>query len=108
MRDWCKASHEEIKVTVKQKLLIERLELEDVTAEDIDDEAPLFVEGLGLDSVEAFEVMVGLEVVFGVMVEGIETLQLKAHLHSVDSISRFIKQYAEAQFPAAAAAAGDN
>ncbi|MFK7692086.1 phosphopantetheine-binding protein [Paenibacillus sp. HJGM_3] len=84
-------SLEELKQIVKEKLLVERLELEDVTAADIGDEMPLFGEGLGLDSVEAFEVMVGLEAVFGVMVEGIPAEELKAHMRHVDSIARFIQ-----------------
>ncbi|QHW32319.1 acyl carrier protein [Paenibacillus rhizovicinus] len=91
MKNWSTISLEEIKETVKQKLLIERLELEDVTAADIDDDMPLFGEGLGLDSVEAFEIMVGLEVVFGVMVEGIAADQLKEHLYNASSIAKFIE-----------------
>jgi acyl carrier protein len=90
MKNWHMVSLVEIKETVKQKLLVERLELEDVTAVDIDDEMPLFGEGLGLDSVEAFEIMVGLEEVFGVMVEGIPAEQLKEHMHNVESIAQFI------------------
>jgi len=84
-------SHEEMKRIVKEKLLVERLELEDVTAAEIEDEMPLFGEGLGLDSVEAFEVMVGMEALFGVMVEGIPIKQLKAHLYNVESIATFIE-----------------
>lgn len=91
MTEWHTVSLEEIKETVKQKLLIDRLELEDVTAAEIGDELPLFGEGLGLDSVEAFEIMVGLEVVFGVMVEGIAADRLKEHLHNAASIARFIE-----------------
>ncbi|MCC3372468.1 phosphopantetheine-binding protein [Cohnella sp. REN36] len=84
-------SFEEIKQTVKEKLLVERLELEDVTPEEIGDDTPLFGEGLGLDSVEAFEVMVGLEAVFGVMVEGIPADRLREHLFNVSSIARFVE-----------------
>jgi acyl carrier protein len=91
MKNWHLISFEEMKQTVKEKLIVERLELEDVTAADIDDEMPLFGEGLGLDSVEAFEVMVGMEAVFGVMVEGIPAEQLKEHLYNVESIARFIE-----------------
>ncbi|MBB6673759.1 acyl carrier protein [Cohnella nanjingensis] len=84
-------SFEDMKQTVKEKLIVERLELEDVTAADIGDEMPLFGEGLGLDSVEAFEVMVGLEAVFGVMVEGIPAERLREHLTNVTSIARFVE-----------------
>ena len=48
-------------MSTKEKLkaaLIEELKLEDVTAADIDDDAPLFGEGLGLDSLDAIELVV--------------------------------------------------
>ncbi|WEK54695.1 MAG: phosphopantetheine-binding protein [Candidatus Cohnella colombiensis] len=81
---------EQIKETIKSKLLIERLELEDITTEEISDDMPLFGEGLGLDSIEAFEIMVGLEEVYGVMVENIPADELKLHLYNVNSIAAFI------------------
>lgn len=84
------AEMDRIKLIVKQKLLIERLELEDISEEDIDDELILFGDGLGLDSVEAFEVMVGMEELFGVMVEGIPADDLKMHLRNVQSIAELI------------------
>ena len=37
------------------KLIVDTLNLEDVTAEEIDKEAPLFGEGLGLDSIDALD-----------------------------------------------------
>jgi acyl carrier protein len=42
-------------------LLVERLALEGVTAEQIEDDAPLFGEGLGLDSLDAVEIIVILQ-----------------------------------------------
>lgn len=48
-------------MNTKEKLkaaLIEELKLEDVKIEDIDDDAPLFGEGLGLDSLDAIELVV--------------------------------------------------
>ena len=53
---------------VKQ-LLIERLKLEGMTPTDIDDAAPLFGEGLGLDSIDALELVIGIEKVFGVRIQ---------------------------------------
>jgi acyl carrier protein len=41
--------------------IIETLDLEDVTPADIDDDAPLFGEGLGLDSIDSLELGVGLQ-----------------------------------------------
>lgn len=50
--------------------LIEELNLEDVTVEDIDTEAPLFGdEGLGLDSIDALEIILLLEKYYGLKIE---------------------------------------
>lgn len=56
----------EVKDRLK-KLLVERLKLQ-VDPAQIDDNAPLFGEGLGLDSIDALELVVGLEQEFGVQV----------------------------------------
>ena len=42
-------------------LIIESLELEDVTVDDIKDEEPLFISGLGLDSIDALELGMALK-----------------------------------------------
>lgn len=46
--------------------IIEALNLEDMTAQDIDAEAPLFGDGLGLDSIDALELIVLLEREYGI------------------------------------------
>jgi len=56
----------EVKDRLK-KLIILRLKLQ-MEPEAIDDDAPLFGEGLGLDSIDALELVVGLEQEFGVQV----------------------------------------
>ena len=54
---------------VKGKL-IEELNLEEITPEDIDNEAPLFGdEGLGLDSIDALEIILILEREYGIKIE---------------------------------------
>ncbi len=50
-----------------KKLIIQRLKLQ-MEPDGIDDDAPLFGEGLGLDSIDALELVVGLEQEFGVQV----------------------------------------
>jgi acyl carrier protein len=52
-----------------KELLIERLKFEDMTPDDIDDDAPLFGGGLGLDSIDALEIVVMLESEFGIKVK---------------------------------------
>ena len=51
---------EELIIELKEKI-IEALNLEEMTPEDIDTDAPLFGEGLGLDSIDALELIVLLE-----------------------------------------------
>ena len=49
-----------------KKQIIEVLNLEDVTPEEIDNDAPLFGEGLGLDSIDALELIVLIEKNYGI------------------------------------------
>lgn len=44
-----------------KELIVSALMLDDVTADDIDSEAPLFVDGLGLDSIDALELAIAIE-----------------------------------------------
>ncbi len=48
-----------------KKLIIATLKLEDVTPEDIEDDGQLFGTGLGLDSIDALELVVALEKTYG-------------------------------------------
>lgn len=83
---------EEIKHAIKQNILIDRLELEDITAEEIDDNDPLFGEGLGLDSVEALDVVAGLEAEFGVKLQGMDQEEIRKHFYSVETLSKFVSE----------------
>ncbi|GHT92038.1 acyl carrier protein [Betaproteobacteria bacterium] len=69
--------------------IIETLDLEDVTPADIDDDAPLFGEGLGLDSIDALELGVGLQKRYGfkLAAEAEETRQIFA---SVRALAEYI------------------
>lgn len=58
----------ELKRKLKE-LLIDRLKFEDLTPEDIGDDDPLFQGGLGLDSIDALEIVVMLESEFGIKVK---------------------------------------
>ncbi|MDR1698465.1 MAG: phosphopantetheine-binding protein [Prevotellaceae bacterium] len=59
---------EELVEKLKEQI-IEALSLEDLTPADIDPAAPLFVEGLGLDSIDALELILLLEKQYGIRVE---------------------------------------
>ncbi len=51
-----------------KELIIEALMLDDVKVEGIDSSAPLFVEGLGLDSIDALELAMAIDKKFGVRI----------------------------------------
>jgi acyl carrier protein len=55
-----------------KNLIIHRLKLVDMMPEMIENDAPLFGEGLGLDSIDALELVLGLEKEFGVIIPDAE------------------------------------
>jgi acyl carrier protein len=56
---------ENLKLELKEKI-IDALNLVDMTPADIEDDAPLFMEGLGLDSIDALELMLLMEKNYGI------------------------------------------
>ena len=72
-----------------KELIVRRLKL-DVDPNTIRNDAPLFGEGLGLDSIDALELVLGLEQEFGIKVED-EEVGVKAFA-SVDALCDFIEQ----------------
>ncbi|MDX5374425.1 MAG: phosphopantetheine-binding protein [Gammaproteobacteria bacterium] len=51
------------------QLIIETLNLEDITPDDIEPEAPLFREGLGLDSIDALEIALAVSRQYGIQLK---------------------------------------
>ena len=49
-------------------MIVEVLALEDIRPDEIETDAPLFIEGLGLDSIDALELAMGLEEKYGVII----------------------------------------
>lgn len=70
--------------------IIEVLNLEDMTAEDIDAEAPLFGEGLGLDSIDALELIVLLEREYGIKLSN--PAEGKQIFKSIASIADYVSK----------------
>lgn len=56
---------ENLKLELKEKI-IDALNLVDMTPADIEDDAPIFMEGLGLDSIDALELMLLMEKNYGI------------------------------------------
>jgi acyl carrier protein len=77
----------ELTARIKQAL-IEELDLRGKTAADIDDAAPLFGEGLGLDSLDALQLAMAIQERFGVSVP--EGEAGRAVFASVDAIAEFL------------------
>ena len=71
-----------------KKLIIERLKLEEVTPGDIGTDDPLFGEGLGLDSIDALELVLGLEKEYGVIIPDAEVGQKV--FQSVRTIAQYV------------------
>ena len=72
-----------------KKMIITTLRLEGVSVEDIDTDAPLFREGLGLDSIDALELVVAIEKTFNVVIED-EDVGTRAFA-SVNALAKFIQ-----------------
>lgn len=81
---------EELKNTLKQQI-IESLNLEGMKPEEIDDTAPLFGDGLGLDSIDSLELMVLLERNYGIKIE--DAREGRKVLESVESMAEYIKEH---------------
>jgi acyl carrier protein len=74
-------------LAIKQ-LIVEELDLRDRTAQQIDEHAPLFGDGLGLDSLDALQLAVAIEERFGITVP--EGEDAKSVLQSVRSIAEYV------------------
>lgn len=70
-------------------LIITTMSLEDITADDIDAEAPLFNEGLGLDSIDALELGLALQKRYGVTLAA-DSEETRQHFASVRALSAFV------------------
>ena len=71
-----------------KKQIIEVLNLEEVSPEDIADDAPLFGEGLGLDSIDALELIVLMERNYGIKLS--DPVQSKAIFQSLKTMADYI------------------
>ena len=70
-------------------LIISSLALEDITPDDIASDEPLFVKGLGLDSIDALELGLALQKRYGVTLSA-ESDEVRAHFASVRALAQFV------------------
>lgn len=71
-------------------LIIESLDLEDISVEDIKDDEPLFVDGLGLDSIDALELGLAIKKRFDIKLDA-NSEETKQHFASINSLCAFIE-----------------
>lgn len=77
--------HQELKA-----FIIETMNLEDITPADIGDDMPLFADdGLGLDSIDALELVLGLKKKYGIVIEANDEAS-RQHLRSVSSLAALL------------------
>ena len=72
-----------------KKLIVDSLGLEDIVPEDINSEAPLFGDGLGLDSIDALELGLALRKTFNVTINS-DDESTRQSFRSVASLAQFI------------------
>ncbi len=73
-----------------KQLIIDVLQLEDIAPADIDAQAPLFVEGLGLDSIDALELGVALQKRYGIILSA-KAEDNRRHFASVRALAEMIE-----------------
>lgn len=72
-------------------VIIDSLDLEDISIDDIETNEPLFGEGLGLDSIDALELGLALKKKFDIKLDS-NSEESKKHFYSVSTLASFIEQ----------------
>lgn len=70
-------------------LIINTLNLEELSVDDIDTDAPLFGDGLGLDSIDALELGLAVKNQYGIVLSA-ESEEMRQHFYSVATLAAFI------------------
>jgi len=70
-------------------MIIDALGLEDISVQDIDDQQPLFGEGLGLDSVDALELGLALQKRYGIKIDA-DAKDTRNHFTNVATLAAFV------------------
>jgi acyl carrier protein len=75
-------------------MIIDALDLEDLDVTEIDDSEPLFVDGLGLDSIDALEIGLALQKRYGIKLKA-DSEETRQHFASVNALVALIQSQAE-------------
>ena len=75
-----------------KRLIIETLDLEDVEPADIVDDEPLFVDGLGLDSIDALEIGLMLQMHYGINLKS-DSEETRQHFTSVNALAELVRSH---------------
>lgn len=79
---------ENLFVEIKE-MIIDSLNLEDISVDEIETDAPLFGDGLGLDSIDALELGLAVKNRYGVVLSA-ESEEVRQHFFSVATLAAFI------------------
>jgi acyl carrier protein len=71
------------------QLIVETLNLEDITADEIESDAPLFRDGLGLDSIDALELSLGIKQKYGIQLKA-DDENLTEIFSSLSKLTKYI------------------
>jgi acyl carrier protein len=83
-----------------KELIISSLSLEDIAPDDIDAAEPLFIDGLGLDSIDALELGLALQKRYGVLLSA-DSAETRKHFSSVRALAAFVQSSRKAPDAAA-------
>ena len=78
---------EKLVLKLKEQI-IEALKLDDLTPDEIDSQAPLFGDGLGLDSIDALEIIVLLEKQYGIRLAN--AAEGKTIFTNIENIAKYV------------------
>ena len=73
-----------------KRAIIDALDLEDIEPADIVDDEPLFVEGLGLDSIDALEIGLMLQLRYGIHLKA-DSDETRRHFTSIDALAELVE-----------------
>ncbi len=79
-----------------KQMIIDTLDLEDIEPADIGDDEPLFVDGLGLDSIDALEIGLMMQVHYGINLKS-DSDETRQHFASINALAELVKGWRRQQ-----------